>query len=203
MKIGQINDLAVTISITTIQGSHLFLLIYNPPSTSPYRIEANLLTDWISSCYAKFEINYLSSFSILGDLNLNDVCWATVTGQSDYSKNFLVQSQAMNLNPLVFETIHKSGSTLDIILTSHSELFTVYVDFLLYSDHYPAFVLQYLPIPYSEPATNATTMYSLSSFSSTRSILIYPMVSTHYCHYQIVASVIFLWKNISHCGNKQ
>ena len=135
MRIGQINDFAVTISITAIQGSHLFLLIYNPPSTSPYRIEANFLTDWISSCYAKFEINYLSSFSILGYLNLNDICWATVTGQSDYSKSFLVQSQAMNLNPVVFEPSHKSGSTLDIILTSHSELFNVYVDSHLYSDH--------------------------------------------------------------------
>ena len=167
MKIGQINDFAVAISITTIQGSHLFLLIYNPPSTSPYRIEANLLADWISSCYAKFEINYLSSFSILGDLNLNDVCWATVTGQSDYSKSFIVQSQAMNLNPLVFEPTHKSGSTLDIILTSHSELFNVYVDSHLYSDHYPVFVLLNLPIPYSEAATNTSIMYSLSSFSST------------------------------------
>ena len=68
VKIDKINNFAVTISITTIQGSHLFLLINNPPSTSPYRIEANLLADWISSCYAKFEINYLSSFSIVGDL---------------------------------------------------------------------------------------------------------------------------------------
>ena len=159
MKIGQINDFAVTISITIIQGSHWFLLIYNPPSTSPYRIDANLLTDWISSCYAKFDINYFSSFSILGDLNLNDVCWATVTGHIDYSKSFFVQSQMMNLNSFVFEPTHKSGSTLDIILTSNSELFNVYVD----SDQYPVFALLNLAISYSDPAINTTNMYSLSS----------------------------------------
>ena len=167
MKIGQINDFAVAISITTTQDSHLFLLIYNPPSTSPYRIEASLLTDCISSCYTKFEINHLRSFSILGDLNLNDVCWATVTGHSDYSKSLLLQFQAMNLNPLVFEPTHKSGSTLDVILTSHSELFNVYVDSHLYSDHYPVYALLNLPIPYSEPANNMTNSYSLSSFSRT------------------------------------
>ena len=125
------------------------------------------MTDLISSCYAQFEIIYLSSFSILGDFNLNDVCWATVTGQSDYSKNLFVQSQSTNLNPFVFEPTHKSGSTLEIIQTSHSERFNVYVDSHLYSDHYHVFALLNLPIPYSEPATNTTIMYSLSSFSST------------------------------------
>ena len=192
MKIGQIIDFAVTISITTIQGSHLFLLIYNPPSTSPYRIEANLLTDWISSCYAQFEINYLRFFSILGDFNLNDVCWATVTGQSDYSKNLFVQSQSTNLNPFVFEPTHKSGSTLDITLTSHSELFNVYVDSHLYSDHYHVFALLFLLFPIQSQLLIQQLCTLCHLFLVLCSTLIYPMVSTHYWHYQIAASVMFL-----------
>ena len=39
LKTGQINDFAVAISIVSIQSPHMFQLIYNPPSTSSFRIE--------------------------------------------------------------------------------------------------------------------------------------------------------------------
>ena len=168
LKIGHINDFAVAISIDTLLSSHMFLLIYNPPSTSPYRIEANLLADWISSCHAKFDNNAPNSFTILGDLNLKDICWPTMTGHSDYSKSFLLQTQQINLNPLVFEASHESGSTLDVILTSDSELFKVYVGSHLYSDHFPVFAMLTLPISYSESTSNMANKYSSSSFSSSQ-----------------------------------
>ena len=113
LKSGQINDSAVAVSIVSIQSSHMFLWIYNPPSTSPYRIEANILADWIYSCHATFDNIVPNFFFILGDLNLNDVCWATLTGHSDYSKSFLPQTQQIILKPLVFEPTYKSGSALD------------------------------------------------------------------------------------------
>ena len=92
-------------------------------------------------------------FSISSDLNLNDVCWATVTGHSDYSKSFLLQTQQINLNSFIFEPTYKSGSTFDVILTSDCKLLNVYVDSHLSSDHYPVFALLNLPISYSESAT--------------------------------------------------
>ena len=65
LKIGEINDFAVAISI---QSSHMFLLIYNPTSTSPYRTEVNLLVDRISSWHAEFDfpptmLNSIKMFS--------------------------------------------------------------------------------------------------------------------------------------------
>ena len=57
LKIGQINDFDVATSVVFIQSSHMFLLMYNPQSTSAYCIETKLLADWIFSCQAKFDIN--------------------------------------------------------------------------------------------------------------------------------------------------
>ena len=167
LRIGLINDFAVAVSIVSIQSSHMFLLIYNPPSALLYRIEGKLLADRISSCHAKFVDNVPNSFSILVDLNLNDVCWATVIGHSGYSKKFLLQTQQFNLNPFVNEPTCKSDSTLDVILASDSELFNVHVDSHLHSDHYPVFALLDLPISSSESATNMTNNCSLSFISST------------------------------------
>ena len=45
LKIGRINNFAIAISSPTIQSSHMCLLIFNPPLTSPYGIEANFSVD--------------------------------------------------------------------------------------------------------------------------------------------------------------
>ena len=163
LKIGQINNFAVGISIVSIQNSHMYLLIYNPPSVSLYRLEANHLADLISSCHVKFGNNVPTSFFILGDLNFNNVSWATVTGHSVYSKRFLLKTQQNNPNLLVFEPTYKSGSTPDEIRTSDSELLNLYVDSHLFSDHYPLFGLLNFTISYSESATKKTNSYSSSS----------------------------------------
>ena len=90
LKNGQIKDFAVLISIVSIQSSHNFPLIYNPTSTAPYRIQAELSAEWIPSCHAKFVNIVPNSLSFLREVNLNDVCWTTVTGHGDYCKNFLL-----------------------------------------------------------------------------------------------------------------
>ena len=50
---------------------------------SPYRIQANIPVDCISS-YLNDDLVSSNSFTILGDNNLVDVCWATITAHSDY-----------------------------------------------------------------------------------------------------------------------
>ena len=67
-------------------------MVHNPTSTSPYRVEATPLADLIFWCHAKIAIIVPNSFSILGDLNLNFVWWATVASQGDNFKNFLLQN---------------------------------------------------------------------------------------------------------------
>ena len=76
-----LNDYSTAIYLFDVYNSHMFLLIYNPPTHSPYRIQADLLVDGISS-YFNDELVSSNSFTILGDINLMNVCWATITAHS-------------------------------------------------------------------------------------------------------------------------
>ena len=143
----------------------MFLLIYNPPTNSPYRIKADSLIDCISS-YFNEDLVSSNSFTILDDINLVDVCWATITAHPDYSKAILEKVGSLNLLPLVFEPTYKSESILDIILTSTPELFTVCVDDSLYSDHFAVFAWFSLPKPLSNQSSQTTSKLSASSFST-------------------------------------
>ena len=84
----------------------MFLLIYNPPTISPYRIQADVL-DCISS-YFNDGLVSSNALTILGDILLVDVCWATTTEHSDYSRALLEKVESLKLLPLVFEPTYKS-----------------------------------------------------------------------------------------------
>ena len=135
-------DYCIGLSIYWVAVNHIFLLIYKPPppppASSQFRIPAKKLTDSIRYFNAKL-INGSSSYTILGDLNLPDICWASSDGGCEYSKLFLEVIEDHSLMPLIYEPTHRSGNTLDIILTSHTELFTAFVNEVLYSDHFPLF----------------------------------------------------------------
>ena len=94
-----------------------------------------------------------------------EVYWATITAHSDYSKAKLEKVESLNLLPLVFEPTYKSGSILDIILTSTPELFTVCVDDSLYSDHFAVFAWFSLLKPLANQNSQTTSNNSASSFS--------------------------------------
>ena len=108
-------------------------------------------------------INNSSSYTILGDLNLPDICWASSDGGCDYSKLFLEVIEDHSLMPLVYEPTHRSDNTLDIILTSHTELFTAFVNEVLYSDHFPLFA--FFTIPEAAPTVIGNFMKSSLSKS--------------------------------------
>ena len=78
-------DYCIGLSIYSGAVNHIFLLIYNPPASSQFRIPAKMLTDSIRYFNCKL-INGSSSYTILGDLNLPDICWASSDGGCDYSK---------------------------------------------------------------------------------------------------------------------
>ena len=142
--------------------NHIFLLIYNPPASSQFRIPAKMLTDSIR--YFNSKLINGSSYTILGDLNLPDICWASSDGGCDYSKLFLEVIEDHSLMPLIYEPTHSSGNTLDIILTSHTELFTAFVNEVLYSDHFPLFA--FFTIPEAAPTVIGNFMKSSLSKSS-------------------------------------
>ena len=166
-QVKTLNDYSVAVSFLARESSHLFLLMYNPPSKSPYRIQADELSACITTCHKHFQDQPTNSFTVLGDLNLEDVCWATITAKSDYSKALLAVAESLNLCPFVFESTHISGNTLDIILFTSPELFTVFVGGNLFSDHYPVFALFTIPSPLTEPTTQVISNFSMSSFSKT------------------------------------
>ena len=140
----------------------MFLLIYNQPTSSPYRIQADMLVDCISSCFND-DLVSSNTFTIFGDNNLTDVCWATITAHSDYSKAILEKVESLNLLPLVFEPTYMSGSILDIILTSTPEFFA---DGNLYSDHFAVFAWFSIHKPLSNLSSQTTPKFSASSFST-------------------------------------
>ena len=71
--------------------------------------------------------------------------------------------------PLIYEPTHRSGNTLDIIQTSHTELFTAFVNEVLYSDHFPLFA--FFTIPEVAPTVIGNfTKSSLSKSSFSHSI---------------------------------
>ena len=186
-QVKTLNDYSVAVSFLARESSHLFLLMYNPPSKSPYRIQADELSACITTCHKHFQDQPTNSFTVLGDLNLEDVCWATITAKSDYSKALLAVAESLNLCPLVFESTHISGNTLDIILSTSPELFTVFVDGNLYSDHYPVFALFTIPSPLTEPTTEVISNFSMSSFSKTHfneslSKLLHTLVLSQFGH---------------------
>ena len=131
-------DYCIGLSIYSGAVNHIFLLIYNPSASSQFRIPAKMLTDSIRYFNSKL-INGSSSYTILGDLNLPDICWASSDGGCDYSKLFLEDIEDHSLLPLIYEPTHRSGNTIDIIITSHTELFTAFVNEVFYSDHFPLF----------------------------------------------------------------
>ena len=108
-------------------SSRILLLIFNPPTNSPYCIQADILVDCISS-YSNDDLVFSNCSTILGDINLVDVCCATITAHSDNSEVILEKVESLNSLPLVFEPTYQCGSILDIILTSTPKLFTVCVD---------------------------------------------------------------------------
>ena len=164
-EVSKLNDYSNAIYVFHEYSSHMFLLIYNQPTNSPYRIQADSLIDCISS-YFNDDLVPSNSFTIFGDINLVDVCWATILAHSDYSEAILEKVDYLNLLPLVFEPTYKSGNILDIILTSTPELFTVCVDDSLYSDHFAVFAWFSFPKPLSNQSSQTTSKYSSSSFST-------------------------------------
>ena len=86
--------------------------VYAPPNaTSEYHRN---LVDYLTAI-AALSIPIL----LLGDFNLSDINWATLTGNSSVSNNFCEFVFNSNLAQLVNSPTHTCGSILDLVLTNN------------------------------------------------------------------------------------
>ena len=107
--------------------------VYNPPNPNIQYFE-NLINFLTSLVLQE------SNLIIIGDLNLPDICWPSLSGSSFLSNLFCDFVFDTNLTQLISGPTHVKGNTLDILLTNNECLVTqVSVlnspSFLL-SDHY-------------------------------------------------------------------
>ena len=163
-QVETLTDYSVAFSFQARESSHLFLLMYNPPSKTPYRIQADELSACLTTCHKHFQDQPTNSFTVLGDLNLEDVCW-------ELSLPNLIVLMPYYLLWRVLICAH-----LCLNLCMYREklwiLFcppfrTFYVDGNLYSGHYPLFALFTIPSTLTEPNTQVVSNFSMSSLSKT------------------------------------
>ena len=60
----------------------------------------------------------MDSVIILGDFNMPDICWSTLTGTSTASNSFCDLLFELNLSQLVKEPTHCKGNILDLVITN-------------------------------------------------------------------------------------
>lgn len=111
-------------------------LVYMPPNApEEYR---NKLYCYLRSLTAREHL------LILGDFNLPDINWSTLSGTSDRSEKFCDVVYDCGLSQLVCVPTHKLGNILDLVLTNQPSIITnveVCSDPLpLASDHFPIFL---------------------------------------------------------------
>ena len=113
----------------------IICLAYIPPGSKVQLCEPffSLLSDLT---------NKFSPLLIMGDFNLPDINWNTLSSTSQLSNVFCDLVFKLNLSQLVDMPTHNQGNILDLIFTNDEELFhaiTVHPHeaFPLCSDHYP------------------------------------------------------------------
>jgi len=85
--------------------------VYIPPNSSDsFDILIPFLADILSSNTPCF---------IVGDFNLPDICWSTLSGGSSLSSNFCDFVFDCNLTQHILEPTHIKGNTLDLVFTNN------------------------------------------------------------------------------------
>ena len=94
----------------TLQSNITLICTYFPPSSTDAHY--NKLLSTIVSLSDNQDI------IIVGDLNLPDINWSTLTGTSTFTSSLCNLLYNKNFIQLISGPTHKQGNTLDIILTN-------------------------------------------------------------------------------------
>ena len=151
----------------------MYVLIYNPPTSSSYRAPYSQIVECIQAYTREFEthclkndIQYFSdNIHFVGDFNFPGINWKTLKGTS-HENEFITFLLDVHLTQLVTESTHVDGNTLDLVITNCSETYYC-VHSETFSDHFPIFV--YTRISYLEMLQSLPTskQYSRSSLNLT------------------------------------
>ena len=169
------SNFSASIEIHTASFAHCFCLIYNVPSQSSYRLTIEDLSVCLQSCYKWFKKNCDSNhiladsryFTVLGDINLPDVCWKSGAAISCYSIDFLSIVEDLHFIQLLDEPSHVDGNLLDVILSSNTET-SVSITEKPYSDHFGVFFsfpLDFIPCNYARTSVFSQNLFRPDLFN--------------------------------------
>ena len=107
----------------------LLLFTNNPPVSSEYRIQSNVLNSCTLSYTSRFAARHPDEFiCICGDFNSSDICWMSYTACSDYSNLIIDLFEQFNGVQLVENTTHFNGNILTFLLLT-VQIFALYLSF--------------------------------------------------------------------------
>ena len=107
----------------------LVVTIYNPPVSSEYRIQSNVLNSCTLSYTSRFAARHPDEFiCICGDFISSDICWMSYTACSDYSNLIIDLFEQFNGVQLVENTTHFNGNILTFLLLT-VQIFALYLSF--------------------------------------------------------------------------
>ena len=166
------SDFCCSIIIDFQKAFYSFLLIYNPPQTSLFRVDPSVLVeamfnhrDEVVKCLGRKVAKERVVTAVLGDINFPDVCWSSHTATFDYSNKFFTALDDLDLLQIVdFSTI-VSGNILDLLCVSNPHRFIVFRGATAYSDHFPVFAHVFAASSVSHFTTKRSVTYSKSSLN--------------------------------------
>ena len=109
------NDIEVIVVQITTYNPTTLCLVYNPPnSTVTYQQNLlNFLSDIMQSS---------DNAVILGDFNMPDICWSSLSADSNFLSPFCDLVFQYNFSQLIEFPTHTHGNILDLIISNCDEL---------------------------------------------------------------------------------
>ena len=166
------SQFSVGCSVTCRSPCFMYVLIYNPPSRSPYREPYSLivgcLQEYISEFQTHCSMNGIQYFSdnvyFVGDFNFPGSNWKTLKVSTPHENEFIVFLLDLHLTQLVTERTHVNGNIHDLVITNCSETyFSVHSEKVSY--HSPVFTYtrkNSLEMLQSLPTSKHYSRYSLN-----------------------------------------
>ena len=159
---------SVACAIVSYRSVTFYVVVYQPQSSSGYHIPTNVriesITAYHSECLSfcmKHDINTNFDLYVIGDFNMPDINWSTLSSPNSRDNEVLNHFSDLGLNQVIDVATHKDGNILDLIFLNLESLsFTVSQN--LFSDHYP--VVFQTQVSRSKEPKSCGKSYSKSSF---------------------------------------
>ena len=139
-------DFSCACVVLSADQSCLILLVYSPPRSSAYCLDASSIVHCVESMYHRFTMiceshnipSQARAVVVLGDFNLPDICWHTLSASCGHSESLLHFFDSYNLQQVIETPTHAAGNILDLVLSSPGAVVNSYVDQAsVISDHLP------------------------------------------------------------------